>query len=384
MPKVLFLVPHLSNSMRLLADYLRHLDPRFELTLFSTGDDLRFDGEFPPAARRVVLANGLSVRNLPRTLWRLWREAGRHDLIVCWAELKPTYVGALVAWLRRKPVVGWVHVHLSRIFDLRLRPGWLHRPVMRFIYRRLDAVVGCSQGVAADLAGPLGIPHAQAISNGIDLAAVQRMAQAPIPEHLRAVFDEPVVLNVAVLMPQKNPQLLIRAHARLRHAGVPHRLLMVGAGPLRDPMGQLAQELGVADSVIFAGFIDNPYPLMKAARVLALASLVEGYALVLAEAKTLGVAVVSTDCPAGPGEVLARGREGILVKMDDEAALADALRILLTDAPRRNEIITRAHAGAARHDIRHSAAEMDRLFTRLLQKESAQSEPRLNPAPSNQ
>jgi hypothetical protein len=40
MSKVLFVVPHLSNSMRLLADYLRYLDRSFEVTLFSLGTDL--------------------------------------------------------------------------------------------------------------------------------------------------------------------------------------------------------------------------------------------------------------------------------------------------------------------------------------------------------
>jgi glycosyltransferase involved in cell wall biosynthesis len=375
MAKVLFLVPHLSNSMRLLADYLRHLDVRFEVTLFSTGDDLRFDREFPADARRVIRANGLSLPRLPGTLWRLWREARRHDLVVCWAELKPTYVGAVAAWMARRPVVGWVHVHLSRIFDLKMRPGWLHRPVMRWIYPRLDAVVGCSQAVAADLAGPLGIGSAMAISNGIDLQAVRALAEAPLPEALRWVYEQPVVISVAVLMEQKNPALLLRAHARLREQGVGHRLLMVGSGPMRRELEQLAEALGVGQSVVFAGFVDNPYPLIKAARVLALASRFEGYALVLAEAKALGVAVVSTDCPAGPSEVLGHGREGRLVPMDDEAALAAAIQSMLQDEPARQALTTQALASVSRHDIRHSAQAMGRLFGDVMQKRSKATSP---------
>src|SRR5205085_6409514 len=51
-------LPILSDSMRLLADYLRYLDKANEVTLFVLDPDLRFDNEFPAEARRVVLPKG--------------------------------------------------------------------------------------------------------------------------------------------------------------------------------------------------------------------------------------------------------------------------------------------------------------------------------------
>src|SRR5690606_14190456 len=140
--RVLFVVPHLDGSMRLLADYLRHLDPRFEVTLFVYEPNLRFREEFPANARIIVCRHGLRARHLPGTFFKLLRAAGQCDVVCAWAELTPSYVATAAALLRGRPVVGWVHAHLGRIFDLGQRPLKRHQRFIRFFYRRMGAVAG--------------------------------------------------------------------------------------------------------------------------------------------------------------------------------------------------------------------------------------------------
>lgn len=365
--RVLIVCPHLDNSMRLLADLLRHLDPRFQITLFVLENGVRLLNEFPPDSRKIILENGIKKSAVPGTFFKLLKEAKQHDLIVGYAELSPTYLASAAAMLAGKPCIGWVHAHLSRIFDLGQRPGRLHRAAMRLFYNRLDAVVGVSDGVTADLIHNFGLSQAVSIVNGIDLDRVRALADLPIPENLAPFFngDLPVVVSVAALHYQKNPHLLIDAHQRLIQQGVKHRLIIVGDGPMCSEIEQLIQDRHLADTLTLAGYQTNPYPLVKHATAFALTSRWEGYALVLAEALALGTPPVSTDVSSGPREILGDNRYGLLVPEGDVTAFTDALKTLLTDQSVRNNFQQLADEGAQKTDIKTRSRQMADLIIRL-------------------
>jgi glycosyltransferase involved in cell wall biosynthesis len=93
-----------------------------------------------------------------------------------------------------------------------------------------------------------------------------------------------------------------------------------------------AQELGVANKVLFVGYQANPMPFVKAARVSVLSSEFEAFGLVVVEAMAVGTPVIATDCPWGPGEIIGANNDyGILVPVGDEAAMAEALERILND-----------------------------------------------------
>jgi glycosyltransferase involved in cell wall biosynthesis len=87
----------------------------------------------------------------------------------------------------------------------------------------------------------------------------------------------------------------------------------------------LARDLGIEASVKFLGSVENPLPYMKVAKVLALSSLEEGLPTVLIEALAVGLPIVSTDCEAGPREILRDGAYGTLVPVGDSSGMADAI-----------------------------------------------------------
>ncbi|MHB0774453.1 glycosyltransferase [Halomonas sp. WWR20] len=137
--------------------------------------------------------------------------------------------------------------------------------------------------------------------------------------------DEPYIVNVARLVPQKDHALLLRAYARVNPAEL---LVIVGDGVQRASLEELATSLGIAQKVRFVGHRDNPYPWMRHARLFVLSSRVEGMGIVLTEALACGTPVVSVDCPGGIREVL-KGELEEAIAAHDEASLAEKIQASL-------------------------------------------------------
>ena len=99
-----------------------------------------------------------------------------------------------------------------------------------------------------------------------------------------------------------------------------------------DNLKSLAASEGIGDRITFPGFVIDPWPFFENADLFVLSSDFEGFGLVLVEAMSCGVPVVSTDCESGPREILADGEFGKLVPCNDVEALAKAMAETL-DAP---------------------------------------------------
>lgn len=227
-------------------------------------------------------------------------------------------------WLR---IANTLSVEISRLRER--SPRKAARRLER--YRRLydgRNLVAVSDGVAEDLRGAMGLRRARIVRiyNGFDLEAIQRAAEQPAA----GVPREPFVLHAGRFMPQKRHDLLLDAWKR---AALPHRLVLLTAHD--EALQSMIRSMGLQDRVTIAGFQPQPYPWMRAAELLVLASDREGMPNVLVEALACGTRVVSTDCPSGPREVLRGELARGLVPCGDPAALASAMRAALLDGWRR-------------------------------------------------
>lgn len=192
------------------------------------------------------------------------------------------------------------------------------------LYRRAHAVVGCSQGVAQQAGALFGIApdKLHAIANPLD----RRFLQATeMDESIATWFDRlsrPVFVSVGRMVPQKAFDDLIRAFA-IQNTG---SLVILGEGPQRGMLENLASELGVADRVLMPGFMRTPQQVLQAADLYVSSSLWEGYPLTLIEAYASGLPVVARACNFGPEEIVTPDRPGRLVRSLDVGDLADAMR----------------------------------------------------------
>jgi glycosyltransferase involved in cell wall biosynthesis len=207
---------------------------------------------------------------------------------------------------------------------------------IRRFYPLADGRICVSAGSAADLARIAGLELEQVT-----------VVHNPIPGPLEHLVTSPEaellwsgararILTVGSLKTQKNQALLIRAIALLDKK-YDARLAIMGEGPRRSQLADLADELGIANSVVIPGFVGNLWPFYASGTVFALSSDYEGFGNVLVEALHAGLPVVSTDCADGPAEILAGGRFGTLVPCGDADALASAIERALqnpVDKPR--------------------------------------------------
>jgi glycosyltransferase involved in cell wall biosynthesis len=377
MRRILIVAPHLYGSMRLLADYTRYLDlERNHITLLVLEPVLTLKGEFPPEIEIITLGGRAEsasagytmtrakLRHWVRCFIEVFAQAKRHDLVISWSELTPTYVTVAAGLLARKRVIGWVHIHLSRIFALGIRPRWLHAPAIRMLYPSLFRVVGCSALVSDDLRSKFGLKNVRCISNTVDFNRIRSCARLDIDDDLKEIYSQsaPVLINVAALERQKGHEVLLRAHANVIARGLVHHLVLVGEGTLKEPLVAMAKELGISNTVHFAGYRKNPYTLIARSSAFVLSSHMEGLPLVLAEALALGVPVVSTDCESGPREVLQDGRFGLLVPVNDHLKFADAISRILTEVDLRDQFAGEVRRHGAHLDAPSTVPSLESLF----------------------
>ena len=150
-----------------------------------------------------------------------------------------------------------------------------------------------------------------------------RAAKAPTHPWL-VEKSGPVFVAVGRLEEQKNYSLLLKAF-KIMIRTVPARLIIFGVGKLQATLGAEKAALGLEQSVDLAGYVDNPFAVMRAADALVLSSVWEGLPTVAIEAIACGTQVVSTDNSQGIHSILENGSFGWITPPDSAPALAAAM-----------------------------------------------------------
>jgi glycosyltransferase involved in cell wall biosynthesis len=248
---------------------------------------------------------------------------------------------------------------LARASHARLR-----RAALRWSYQRSTAVTAPSPGVVSDLIAELDLEHSTfvVIPNMVDVRGIQWLAS----ESIRHAFSDsrlPLLLATGRLSPDKGQADLLVA-LELINRTRPTNLVLAGTGPDRPRLEFLAAELGMAGRVSFAGFVSNPYALMRQADVFVSPSHAESFGNVIIEAMAAGVPVVSTRAPCGPETIITDGKDGILAAVRAPEDLAGKIESLLADPHAARAMAARAKVSVSRYDV----AVVVELYADLLQR----------------
>lgn len=209
-------------------------------------------------------------------------------------------------------------------------------------YRHAHAWVGNTHGIREYLTTQ-GVPaaHAHTIGNFVDTPVRQTDAALDALRQQLGLNGCRIVLGLGRLHPNKGWSDLLRAFARLpaTQQGMPLHLLMVGDGPLRAELEQLANQLGIAARVHWAGWQTDPAPYYQLADVFVCASVHEPLGNVILEAWANRVLLVSTRTQ-GPLELMQDEVNGLLAPLSDAVGLANTLDKALTlDSAHKSRLI---------------------------------------------
>ena len=182
--------------------------------------------------------------------------------------------------------------------------------------------------------------------------------------------DEQLSVGVCRLIPQKRPELLLSAFAIVHKSRPGTRLLILGSGELRDSLVELSRELGIAHSVIFAGYREDVAECLAASDVFVSSSAKEGFSNVLLEALATGLPAVVTDV-GGNREAVRDGQEGFLCEPSAER-LAERVVRIVTDAELRKEMSRNARRRAMEFGLERMADQTAALYDRLLSRKMKQ------------
>jgi glycosyltransferase involved in cell wall biosynthesis len=166
------------------------------------------------------------------------------------------------------------------------------------------------------------------------------------------------VIAVGTLEPRKNQSFLIEVLAAAAAAGKPYRLTLVGDGPSRRALEELAVRLGVREQVTFLGYVPDAASLVAEHRALVHAARIENLPLVLVEAMQQSVPIFAA-AVGGIPEVFDDGVEGRFWPLDDPRSAAAILIDILESEPRRAAM---AAAARRRYEREFSTAVLGRRW----------------------
>ena len=305
-----------------------------------------------PGVRRVALGQ---VTAPPRP----WVALGRRP----WLELRRRPWIALrnnLRWIRRlrqeirtvRPDVVLSFIHRMNIVTLLAVLGF-----------RMPVIVSERSDARKHRIGPfwsavrrLLYPKAQAVVVQSD--AMRRWAETIISKDKVYVIPNPVMLPAGssdTVSPsgftvvamgrlgyEKGFDLLLRAFEKCVVEHPDWSLVILGEGPKRGGLTELATKLGIEDRVRMPGLVREPAAVLRGASMFVLSSRYEGFPNALLEAMACGVPAVSFDCPSGPIEIVRDGVDGLLVPPEDVDALSAAMKRLMSDESERRRLALRA------------------------------------------
>src|SRR5574340_3723 len=325
------------HLVKLLLPLSKMQDMKVSAVLFTEG---RVAHELRNAGIEVTVISE-QKHGLISILWKLARHFRRHRFMVVHTHKpKDNFLSGMacrlvgVPYLVRtlhgswEPFQGFEHVKIKTY-------EYVDRAVNKHL---VSAIIAVTSKIQALLTNNHPKEKFVCIHNGIDVDNLRpRRDKWRIRKDLDIGSGAVILGTVGRLTPVKGHVYLLKAMQVLLSKNQDIRLVIVGDGPLRDQLSNLAVELKIEKNVFFVGHQDEACDFIDAMDVFVLPSLHEGIPMVLLEAMALSRPVVGSRAGGIP-EVIEEGVSGLLVEPGNPVALAEALEALTKDVERAEQL----------------------------------------------
>lgn len=226
---------------------------------------------------------------------------------------------------------------------------WMYRLIRQL--RRLERMVVLTE---KDCEAWSELNNVQAIPNPLSI----------VPQSVSPLTEKRVIA-VGRYYQEKGFDLLLEAWSKVCQAHPDWRLEIFGDGD-KENYEAIRDRLGIpATSCVLNGRTNAIEQEYLKSSVFVCSSRFEGFGMVIVEAMACGLAVVSFDCPWGPGSIIANGDDGLLVENGDTGRLAEALSRVIDDAALRQRLAANAVQSVKRYQMENIADRWRQLFESL-------------------
>jgi len=228
--------------------------------------------------------------------------------------------------------------------------------VIKDQYKKIDAVVTVTEHEARIFKESLGRnPNlVRSIPNSVTTTTIPCADQR-----------KKLILAAGRITNGKRFELLIHAFHDLVDEFPDWKVRIYGDGPMRPSLRYLVQRLGLSNSVLFMGRTPSMDEEWIKGSVAVSTSDFESFGMTIIEAMNAGLAIVSTDCPVGPREIIRHGEDGLLVEPGDVAALSSALRLMMSNPAERMRVAQNGLNTAKKYAPEKIALQYETLIEEL-------------------
>jgi GalNAc-alpha-(1->4)-GalNAc-alpha-(1->3)-diNAcBac-PP-undecaprenol alpha-1,4-N-acetyl-D-galactosaminyltransferase len=346
------------RAIVLLAEGLANL--KHQVTIITLSDKSTDFYELPPTVSRLELGIMGQSANLTEAVKNnIGRLSSIPDIVI--SSLRLTNILVILALLGKQYPVVVIEQNDVKSFSY----GLLWETLRRLTYPFCSKVVSVSKGV------DLGIDLLPANKRYVIYNPITvQDNQTPVSLPLEVDSNKNWLVSMGRLTNQKGYDLLLQAFQQIASKHPDWQLIIVGKGELREQLEKLRDDLGLKNHVIFTGALNNPFAVLKKAKLFVMASRNEGFPLAHGEALACGLPVIATDCPSGPREMIRHNIDGLLVPNKDITALALAMENLMSNEQKRQQLATSAPEVIKRFGQDTVVAEWEILIKNLVEEKT--------------
>lgn len=272
------------------------------------------------------------------------------DIIICTTADHIDSLGKLKGFI---PVV--VESHSICIRTIEDGKCWMRRKWYRFRYLRalskVDVVVALTEGDAAEWRKVH--PHVVIIPN------IVHLNNGPV-----STLENKKVIFVGRFDYQKRPMEMIHIWEKIHAQHPDWQLDIYGEGEQQQELEDMVRSSSM--NIVLHQPTELIFDCYREGSILVSTSLFEPFGLVIPEAMSCGLPVVSFDCPYGPASIISDGENGYLIPDGDEAAYANKLSLLMSNRELRDKMGAAGIMASKRYEANRIMPQWNQLFGRLL------------------
>jgi GalNAc-alpha-(1->4)-GalNAc-alpha-(1->3)-diNAcBac-PP-undecaprenol alpha-1,4-N-acetyl-D-galactosaminyltransferase len=288
-------------------------------------------------ARKILKLRGVLVELNP-------------DIVITF--MTQTNISALIASAGTGiPVIITEHINSGM-----LSGGAVWDALMRIMYPFAASLVAVSKGVLDSLPGYIR-KKGRVIYNPVK---IERFNSAPGQDR-----SGNRIMGMGRLTGQKGFDLFIRAFSLVSDKNPSWNVEIFGEGEQRGELELLRDKFGLRERFRFSGITETPFLKFAKADIFVLSSRFEGFPVVLYEAMSQGLPVISFACPSGPKEIIRDQIDGMLVPPENVEALAKAMDYLMNNCTARERMGMLAREAGERFSITNIIKEWDSLIQEI-------------------